>query len=109
MQAGERRGVRLRGQATRALTALVARGRTVCDPKDIDRFKRPVAVCYTRGLDLGAELVFAGLAVAFRRYSDSYVALEDHARHAKRGMWAGAFEMPWKWRAEQRAVTKPSR
>jgi endonuclease YncB( thermonuclease family) len=63
-------------------------------------FKRPVAVCYTRGLDLGAELVFAGLAVAFRRYSDSYIALEDHARQARRGMWAGSFAWPWDWRRE---------
>jgi endonuclease YncB( thermonuclease family) len=89
-------------EASRALAALVARGRTVCDPKDIDRFKRPVAVCYTRGLDLGAELVFQGWAVAFRRYSDMYVALEDWARQARYGMWAGTFQKPWDWRAEQR-------
>jgi endonuclease YncB( thermonuclease family) len=27
-----------------------------------------------------------------------YVAAEDEARSAGRGMWAGAFELPWDWR-----------
>ncbi|HZA65683.1 MAG TPA: hypothetical protein VE592_01970 [Geminicoccaceae bacterium] len=39
-----------------------------------------------------------GLALAYRRYSRDYVAAEDEARVAGRGMWAGTFEPPWDWR-----------
>jgi hypothetical protein len=78
-------------EASRALAALVARGRTVCDPKDIDRFKRPVAVCYTRGLDLGAELVFQGWAAAMTAqssFTESAVRIQHRlSRVADRIAW----------------------
>jgi hypothetical protein len=41
----------------------------------------------------------AGWALAYRRYSMDYVAAEDEARKAKRGMWRGTFVKPWEWRA----------
>jgi hypothetical protein len=53
-------------------------------------------------VDLGAKLVLQGWAVAFRRYSTMYVPLEEQARQARHGVWAGKFQMPWDWRAEQR-------
>jgi len=43
-------------------------------------------------------LVAQGLALAYRHYSVDYVAAEDEARAAGRGMWAGTFEPPWDWR-----------
>jgi endonuclease YncB( thermonuclease family) len=89
--------------ASRAITGLVARGKAVCEPKDRDRFGRVVAVCRIVELDIGAELVRLGWAVAFRRYSRDYLPLKNDSRNAKRGMWAGSFAWPWDWRAEQRA------
>jgi len=51
------------------------------------------------GVDIGRRLVSAGWALAYRRYSMDYVAAENEARKAKRGMWRGTFVKPWKWRA----------
>jgi endonuclease YncB( thermonuclease family) len=48
--------------------------------------------------DLGAWLVRAGLAIAYRKYSTVYVDDEDAARRARRGLWAGEFVEPSQWR-----------
>jgi endonuclease YncB( thermonuclease family) len=79
-------------------------GRTVaCEPLDTDRYGRTVARCRTGGEDLGAFLVDRGLAVAYRRYSDDYVAAEDTARASRIGVWrAPSFTGPAEWRAERR-------
>lgn len=84
--------------AARAMDDL-AGGRTLaCDPRDIDRYGRIVAVCYAGKTDVGAALVRAGLAMAYRQYGHDYVAAEQAAQTANRGMWAGQFEWPWAWR-----------
>ena len=54
--------------------------------------------CYYRGIDINAAMVRAGWAVAYKRYSNDYVADEAEARVAKRGLWAGTFQQPEKWR-----------
>ena len=57
---------------------------------DRDRFGRLVRTVLTAdGVDLGAELVRGGLATAFRRYSDEYVAQELEAQQSGRGQWRG--------------------
>lgn len=75
-------------------------GRSVtCEPLDTDRYGRTVARCRTGGEDVAAFLVDRGLAVAYRRYSDDYVAAEDHARAAGIGVWRDpAFTSPEDWR-----------
>jgi hypothetical protein len=47
-------------------------------------------------------MVVAGLAVAYRRFSQAYVDAEAEARAAKRGVWQGEFEMPWDYRERHR-------
>lgn len=77
--------------------------RTVaCETRDIDRYKRVVAVCKIGRTDLNRWMVRNGWAVAYRRYSTDYVAVEEQARAAKRGIWAGNFVMPWDWRRGER-------
>ena len=87
-------------EATAALEKLAA-GSITCEQVGFDqRNKRPVSICRNAdGLDLNAELVRQGLAVAFRRYSMRYAAIEDEARAARRGLWAGTFELPGCFRA----------
>jgi endonuclease YncB( thermonuclease family) len=77
------------------------KGKTVrCEKQDQDiKYGRPVAICYSDGLDVGAEIVDRGLAVAYRRYSLKYVPNEEQAKAAKRGLWAGTFEPPRDYRA----------
>jgi hypothetical protein len=42
--------------------------------------------------------VRSGWALAFKRYSQDFIADEDYARESKAGLWAGAFIAPWDWR-----------
>ena len=88
--------------AQKALEALVANAPYLqCDLIDTDRFGRAVMRCFAGKIDLGAALVRAGLALAYRQYSSIYSVDEDSAKTAKLGMWAGAFTAPWAWRRSQ--------
>lgn len=95
--------------ASDALAKLVQHKIVSCEVKTRDRYGRPVAICYADKIDIGGALVDAGVAVAFRKYSDKYVADEERARAAKRGLWAGTFEMPWDYRERRRKQSKASR
>lgn len=89
--------------AVRTLVGLT-KGQTVsCEAVGQDRYRRTLAICrLSSGLDLNAELVRQGRAVAFRRYSDRYIVEEDEARRTGAGLWAGTFEHPGCWRAQLR-------
>jgi endonuclease YncB( thermonuclease family) len=49
-------------------------------------------------VDPAAELVRHGLALAHPVHPNDYGALEDEARTAEVGAWAGSFVPPWDWR-----------
>jgi endonuclease YncB( thermonuclease family) len=84
------------GEAAADLLRELTTGREVtCSKKDIDKYGRTAAVCSNGEIDLGAELVRAGLALAYRQYGTDYVDEEDEAREARRGAWAGEFTAPW--------------
>jgi endonuclease YncB( thermonuclease family) len=82
-------------RAAFALADLVGTRSVTCRWRERDRFRRPVARCETGGMDLGGWLVEQGWALAYRRYGTVYVAQEDRARAARRGLWAGRFVPPW--------------
>lgn len=74
-------------------------GETVtCDITQRDVYGRLLAHCVVGGRDLNAGMVAAGMAVAY----GAYYAEEAAARAAKRGLWAGEFDRPDKWRAENK-------
>ena len=81
------------------LAELVAAGPVRCRPQDQDRYGRVVAICSAGGVDLGAQLVAEGLARAYTRYSDAYAGLEEQARTSGLGLWQGAADAPWDYRA----------
>jgi endonuclease YncB( thermonuclease family) len=82
---------------------LDALGPATCEPVDVDRYKRVVARCSAGGRDVAAEMVRTGVAVDYPQYSKgAYADAERDAQAAKRGMWAGAFVMPWDWRKGSR-------
>jgi endonuclease YncB( thermonuclease family) len=89
-------------QAALALADKIGRGVVNCEQRDIDRYGRIVAICFAGGVDLGSWLVERGWALAFRRYSTTYVTQEQVAESAGRGMWRGEFVMPWEWRRGKR-------
>ncbi|ETI64280.1 nuclease [Sphingobium sp. C100] len=84
------------------LKARVEGKRLVCTPIQRDRYGRLVAVCRLNGRDIGADLVEAGWATAYRRYSLTYVPAETRARAARRGIWAHGLQRPEAYRRTQR-------
>jgi endonuclease YncB( thermonuclease family) len=89
--------------ATYALIGLV-QGRDVqCDDRGQDKYNRTLGICFVDGRDINAEMVRLGLAWAFVRYSNAYVAEEAEARAAKRGVWTSQSMTPWDFRAGKRA------
>lgn len=87
------------GRAAAARLEALAAGGVHCTGDDHDRYGRLLAVCDVAGLDLGAELVAEGLAWAYVRYSELYVPVEAEARGRQVGLWQGAAEAPWQFRA----------
>jgi endonuclease YncB( thermonuclease family) len=85
-------------RAALALQDLIGRRTVRCDERDVDRYGRIVGRCVVGDIDINEWLVSHGLALAYRHYSMDYVAAEDAAHAARRGMWAGNFEPPWEWR-----------
>jgi endonuclease YncB( thermonuclease family) len=72
------------------------RAQTVeCEVHAIDEYQRRIASCTYAGEDLSTWLVSEGLALAFRRYSERLVRLEEAAKAARRGLWQTTFEAPW--------------
>jgi endonuclease YncB( thermonuclease family) len=84
------------------LYGLVRGHKVVCEAKDTDRYGRTVAICRADGRDLGADMVSAGIALAFVRYSSDYVEQENVAKAAGLGIHGRGCEAPWDWRARQR-------
>ena len=87
--------------STEVLKALVGSLPVRCEGSTRDRYGRLIGVCYANGVNLNAEMVRQGWALAYRRYSKDYVSAEGEAQAAKRGRWAGDFDKPWDWRRGQ--------
>lgn len=104
---GQTCGRRLVGQwkcgraAQEALDELVAGRRVDCEQKGQDKYGRSLGICFVDGRDINAELVRRGLAWAFVQYSQTYVTQEAEARKEKAGIWQGAAETPWSFRAQK--------
>lgn len=88
--------------ATAVLAAAVASVDVTCTARGRDRYQRVVAVCWAGVVEVGRAMVAEGLALADRRFGRTYVPVEDAARAAALGIWAGEFEAPWDWRRARR-------
>lgn len=87
-------------EATAYLQKLIRSRKVHCSGNETDRYGRLLARCDVGGADLGADMVLAGQAVAYRQYGLTYVDQEKVARIEGRGLWAGgAPVMPWDFRA----------
>jgi endonuclease YncB( thermonuclease family) len=92
--------------AAAELRRLVGSRDVACQRRDEDTYGRIVAVCRVGTTDLGAAMVRAGFALAYRRYSDDYVDEEREARAARRGVWAGEFTPPEDYRRDDRPAQR---
>lgn len=85
-------------EARRRLEAFSDTRTWTCRLRDVDAYGRHIGVCIIGGEDVSRWLVRNGWALAFRRYSTTYIADEDFARSQGNGLWSGAFIAPWDWR-----------
>jgi endonuclease YncB( thermonuclease family) len=91
------------GKAASLALAQLVRDRVVtCDNRGLDKYGRTLAVCFVDGRDVNAEMVRAGLAWAFIKYSTLYTAQESAAKTARLGVWQASTMTPWDWRAQQK-------
>lgn len=87
------------GAAARVMLNALTDGKRVrCHTLTRDRYGRDIARCTANGRDLGAEMVLAGLAWAYRRFSEAYVVEEFKAKSARRGIWQGEATPAWEER-----------
>jgi endonuclease YncB( thermonuclease family) len=93
-------------EARSALEKLAGRGPLHCEVAAKDRYDRTLAACrtapYPDGVDLGAEMVRQGWAVAT---SEAYMVEEAEAQAKRRGIWQGDFMRPENWRATHERPT----
>lgn len=77
-----------------------------CEFIEWDQYGRFVGNCYLAdGRNINAEMVREGHAVDWPRYSNGvYSAEQGVARREGKGLWRGAFEMPWDFRAGTRGT-----
>jgi hypothetical protein len=87
----------LRADLPNCLTARRSR----CAARDRDHYGRIIAVCYADEADVNQILVREGLAWAYTRYSEDYVADEAEAQAGLVGIWQGEAEAPWDYRANK--------
>lgn len=90
--------------AFRKLQLLAGRGEVVCRfHGEPDPLGRQYGVCESGGEDLNAEMVRAGLALAFAEQSDAYMGQMAEAITAGAGLWqpGATFEEPWEFRRRE--------
>jgi len=84
--------------AALALADRIGRAAVTCEPRGRDRWRRIIAVCSANGEDMGRWMARSGHALAFLKYSETYLPDERAAQDARSGVWQGQFVEPWKWR-----------
>jgi endonuclease YncB( thermonuclease family) len=88
--------------ATEKLKQLINDQIVRCSDEGKDRYGRTLGICYVGEMDLQAEMVKSGMAVAYLKYSDRYEQEQNFAMKSKAGMWGGEFQEPETWRRENR-------
>jgi endonuclease YncB( thermonuclease family) len=106
-QCDDTKGSRYRcgSKAAAALDEFLAASRPVrCEFSSWDRHGRFVGDCFRAdGLNVAAWLVEQGQALDWPKYSNGrYASQQAEAKNARRGIWSGAFQEPWEWRAQHR-------
>ena len=87
--------------AQRQLITLIGTKKELqCSLRDVDRYGRLIMQCFNGSTDIGAAMVQSGYALAYRHFSNLYIAEEEQAKTALKGIWRGTFSPPWQWRRQ---------
>jgi endonuclease YncB( thermonuclease family) len=89
-------------KASSKLKELINGQEVQCTNEGNDRYGRTLSICYANGMDLQAEMVRSGMAVAYLRYSNRYENEQIEAMIAQVGIWGGPFVEPEDWRRQSR-------
>ena len=92
-----------------ALSQFLSQSRpTRCEFVERDRYGRYVGDCYRAdGKSVAVWLVRNGHALDWPRYSKGAYAKDQADAKSKRlGIWAGAIQPPWEWRAAQNQIVE---
>ena len=73
-----------------------------CNFTGKDIYGRLIGECRVKNININSWLVRNGWAVAYRRYSEKYLADEGFAQSNALGVWQGSFIKPWRWRKGDR-------
>ena len=84
------------------LENLIDLNNVICKVNDIDKYKRYVAICFINNININKKMVQSGWAIAYRYYSEDYVADEEIAKKNKLGIWKGQFEEPYLFRKNKK-------
>jgi endonuclease YncB( thermonuclease family) len=99
-------------QSANFLDSYLAASRpTTCNFVEWDQYDRYVGDCYRAdGESVAVALVTAGHALDWPRYSSgAYADYQANASAKKSGVWQGAFEKPWDYRARKRSEQQEQR
>lgn len=83
---------------TEQVTALFAGNPARCERLGEDRYRRTVARCTVFGQDMSLGIVNAGLAFAYRKYTQDYAVAEEFAAARDIGLHASQVETPSQFR-----------
>ena len=84
-----------------ALERMIGNGPVDCSTQGTDKYGRALALCRAGGRDINADMVRAGLAWAFVKYSSRFVETEAEARRAGVGIWQAVTDPAWTYRERQ--------
>lgn len=93
-------------EAMRKLSDFLGAEDVTCESAQTDAYGRALGVCTAGGVNLNAEMVRSGHALAFVKYDSRYAALEVAAKGSRAGLWAGTFDAPWDWRRKTAAKSQ---
>ena len=89
--------------STEHLKSFIANKSVTCEDRGKDHYKRMIGKCRVGSLDIGAEMIEAGMAMPYWKYGgDYYKQVFFEARGQGIGMFAGTYVPPWEWRRRRR-------
>ncbi|MBL4674548.1 MAG: thermonuclease family protein [Arenicella sp.] len=84
-------------EASNALKRIIAKQQVRCVGDQVDRYKRLLATCYAGAVNINRELILQGWAINYRT-SEKYINEQGVAKARNKGLWAGEFLEPYKFR-----------
>lgn len=86
------------------LIKLIDSQEVACTDEGIDKYRRQLAYCYVRDINLNREMVRTGNALAYSKYDLFFIKEEIQARWNKAGVWSSEFEKPETFRKNKNLV-----